>query len=111
MLKNIYRLIRCSDGFAAASIDMDVKRLAIFAKELFELYNSLSGKTRLEEPYGIHSYIEFEARSGGYIKVKGTIHSNNHNGFLQEISFENEFDQTFLKDFAKKLYTEYSNFH
>ncbi|WP_456300426.1 hypothetical protein [Terrisporobacter muris] len=37
---------------------------------------------------------------------------NNHsrNGFEQELSFENEFDQTYLKMFANELYQIYRKY-
>ncbi len=99
-----------SYGFSAkATMDIDVKELAAFAKELLELYHSLSGKARLEEPYGKCNYIEFEAMSGGHIKVKGKIHDG-RGGYSQELSFENEFDQTCLRGFVKELYAGYSRY-
>lgn len=100
-----------SDGFSAdATMDVDVKTLAEFAKDLLHLYKSLSGKARLEEPYGVHNYIEFEAITKGYITVKGNIHHRGRSGYSQELSFENHFDQTFLQDFTKRLFAEYGQY-
>jgi len=99
-----------SYGFCAnTTMDINAEKLAVFAKKLMELYETLSGKARLEEPYGIQNYIEFEVIIRGHIKVKGNIH-NGHYGYSQELFFENEFDQTYLRDFSKKLLDECNRF-
>ena len=59
-----------SYGFSADSVmDIDVRDLAGFSISLNRLYETLKGSARLEDPYGVHSYIEFIACSGGHIKV------------------------------------------
>lgn len=73
---------------------------------------TLFGKARLEEPYEIQNYIEFEVITRGHIKVKGNI-NNGYYGYYeysQELFFENEFDQTYLRDFSKKLLDECNRF-
>lgn len=100
-----------SHGFSAESVmDIDVRGLADFAVHLNELYETLKGSARLEEPYGVHCYIELMACCRGRVKVKGDIHNRNAFGDEQELTFENEFDQTYLKSFARALFTDYAKY-
>ena len=90
-------------------MDINAEKLGVFRKKLMELYETLSGKARLEEPYGMQNYIEFEVIARGHIKVKGNIH-NGHYEYSHKLFFENEFDQTYLRDFSKKLLDECNRF-
>ncbi len=100
-----------SNGFSAESImDVDVRGLARFAVYLDELYETLEGSARLEEPYGLHSYIEFTACGRGHIKVKGNIHNSIAYEYEQELRFENEIDQTHLKRFVKALLADHKKY-
>ena len=101
----------CSFDFSAmTTMDIDIRKFADFTKSLQELYQTLSGKVRLEEPYGKHSYIEFSGKTDGYIKVKGRLYSNHQYGASQELYFENEFDQTYLQCFANELFSNYKKY-
>lgn len=95
---------------AESAMEIDVHGLADFAVCLNKLYETLKGSAKLEEPYGAHSYIEFIACSGGHIEVRGRIHNGNAYGYKQELVFENEFDQTYLKCFAKDLFAGYKKY-
>ena len=100
-----------SYGFSAdAVMDIDVRGLADFAISLNRLYETLKGSAILETPYGVHSYIEFIAFNGGHIKVKGNIHNGNAYGYEQELIFENELDQTYLKSFVKELFADFEKY-
>ena len=100
-----------SYGFSAESImDIDVRKLANFTVQLNELYETLEGSARLEEPYGGHGYIEFMACGRGHIAVKCNIHNGNAYGYEQDLSFEIEIEQTCLKSFAKGLYANYKRY-
>lgn len=100
-----------SYGFSAEAVmDIDVRGLADFAVHLNELYETLKGSARLEEPYGAHCYIEFMACTGGHIRVKGDIHNGMAYGYEQELSFENKIDQTYLRSFAKSLFSAYRKY-
>lgn len=93
-----------SYGFSAGSVmDIDVRELVEFVLRLNELYETLEGSARLEEPYETRCYIEFIACGRGHIKVKGEVHNGMEHGHEQKLMFENEIDQTDLKDFAKAL--------
>ncbi len=97
-----------SNGFSAvAAIYVDIKKFALFTRELLNLYQNLSGKVRLEESYG-STYMEFEAATGGHIAIKGKLHEVCQFGHVQELYFENGFDQTYLRKFANELFHEYS---
>ena len=98
----------CSDGFSAVTtMDIAIKALARFSKELWQLYETLSGKARLEEPYGMGDFIEFQAAKWGYIEAAGVLH---HKCSQQQLSFKNEFDQTCLRHFAKELFHQYRDY-
>lgn len=58
---------------------------------------------RLCEAYGDSSYIQFSGKGDGYISVQGRVNSKCENNLLQELTFENEFDQTYLQNFSKEL--------
>lgn len=92
-----------SDNFtAAATMDIDIKAFRAFAGDLLRLYETLRGTAALKESYG-RSYITFEALANGHILVKGTINNNCRDGHEQELKFENEFDQSYLKDFVREI--------
>lgn len=100
-----------SDGYSAdSSMDVGARDVAVFAEGLKEVYDKLEGKVRLEEPYGEHNFIEFFAKTGGHIVVKGKLSSMGRNGHTQELSYESEIDQTDLKDFVRDLYADFSKY-
>ena len=108
---NSLRVKVSSYGFSADNyIDADELHLTYFAVELNKLYETLQGSAKLEDPYGARSYIEFIARSGGHIRVVGRINNNEAHGFEQELSFDNEIDQTYLRGFAKALFNDYGKY-
>lgn len=108
---NSLRVQVLSQGFSVDSIiDIDEISLADFAIKLHNMYKTLKGTARLEEPYSLHCFIEFTAKNRGYIGVKGYIHNKLRMGCEQEIRFENEFDQTYLKDFADSLFADYAKY-
>lgn len=93
-----------SDNFAgAAYMDVDIREFCVFAKELLDLYHSLSGCAGIKEVYS-ESFLEFNAVNGGHIRVNGYLDNKGHSGYTQKLFFENEFDQTYLKQFAKELF-------
>ena len=105
--KNIERLhVRVTSyGFSAdATMNVDKKWLADFAKELNEFYEKLEGGAELEEYKG-HSRITFSFTTGGHIHVMGWLYKE-QNSHGQELSFSNSIDQTELRDFAKSLYRD-----
>ena len=77
---------------------------------LNELYETLSGLVRLEEPYGMHCFLEFTAVRSGHIRIKGRIHNKKGIGYGHELTFENEVDQTYLGGFAKTLFADFGKY-
>lgn len=103
-LMNIY--IEC-DGFSAAAVlEMNRQDIVRFSMELYHLYRTLNGTAVIRELYNHDNFIEFSADALGHILVKGNLCNYSH-CHKKELYFENEFDQTYLKDFAAKLYNEY----
>ena len=98
-------------GFSAHSImDIDDIALSDFAVNLNELYETLSGSVRLEEPYSMHCFLEFTAVTDGHIRIKGRIHNKKGIGYGHELIFENEVDQTYLGGFAKTLFADFGKY-
>ena len=92
-----------SDNFSAATtMDMDIRAFRIFAEELFNVYTSLQGCAELKEPYG-NSFIIFKAMTNGHIHVNGVVYNHCISGHEQELRFENEFDQTYLREFVNEI--------
>jgi len=50
------------------------------------------------------------ATRGGHIKIKGNIYNGKAYGYEQELTFENEIDQTYLKGFAKALFADHAKY-
>ncbi len=97
-----------SDGFfAKADMDIDIKEFAAFANKLSAVYESLSGTATIKEPYGHQKFITFSADKTGYITVKGFLCDDLKNN---ELRFENNFDQTYLKPFSQQLCSAYSKY-
>jgi hypothetical protein len=97
-----------SDGFfAKADMDIDIKEFAAFANKLSAVYESLSGTATIKEPYGHQKFISFNADKTGYITVKGFLCDDLKNN---ELRFENNFDQTYLKPFSQQLCSAYSKY-
>ena len=93
-----------SAGFSASTtMDIDIKDISTFCNELQNIYNSLNGEAKIQEPYGNRQCILFSGDKKGHILVSGTLSSNGANEFWQELKFENCIDQTVLPDFLKKL--------
>lgn len=99
-----------SSGFSgAASMDVDAKSLANFAEDLSRIYGTLSGEARIEEPYGVHMYLSFIGDGCGHITVSGQLQSEDSWGNRQVLEFENQLDQTYLREFCNSLNLIYRN--
>ena len=77
--------------------------LARFAAALDRLCRTLEGAAAIEEPYGFHPYIRFDARRGGYITVQGCFSQPLPGLPEQELRFAAQFDQTCLRPFVLEL--------
>ena len=101
-----------SYGFSADTfMDIDEIELINFAVELNDLYETLQGSAILEEPYGMHTYIKFAAENNGHISVWGRLNTQNaYYRHEQMLEFQNEIDQTYLRDFTKALFDDYGRY-
>ena len=96
-------IVHC-DGFGAStSMDISIKELAVFSEDLCQIYDTLSGEARIEEPYGLHMYLHFIGDGRGHISVKGFLHGGNRIGNEYKLEFENSIDQTELRPFCFAL--------
>lgn len=109
---NVYLGVKVSSyGYSADTfMDVGVQGIAEFALQLKGLYETLSGEARLEEPYSVHNYIEFVVKTSGHIKVMGRLNNKSAFGYTQEIYFENEIDQTYLRDFVSQLFADFGRY-
>ena len=92
------------DYSASALLDTSVQDLSEFARQLNEIYEILRGTARLQFPYDQDSYVEFASDPIGHFRISGCISNANAYGFTQKLYFENEAEQTYLKEFVKSLY-------
>ena len=93
-----------SDGFSAVTdMDVDIKQLIRFTDDLTELYNTLKGVAKIQEPYDMQQFIEFSGDGKGHIYISGKLNSFGQNGSTQELKFENSIDQTSLPKFISNL--------
>lgn len=99
-----------SCGFRGASMfDIDVKQFGHFAQELEQIYQTLSGKTEIREPFGYRQFLSFEGNGWGHICIKGEMKSDLH-AMSHRLTFENMVDQTFLRDFAAELKADFERY-
>lgn len=95
------------DGFLANTVlNISLREISEFSEKLFGLYKKLNGTALLKEYYCDDKWIEFFGDGKGHMFVKGKIY-NFSKCHTKELYFENEFDQTYLKDFATKLYNDF----
>lgn len=95
-----------SDGFCGkGDMEVPVKKLANFAVNLKNLYETLKGSARLEEPYFPNNFIEFVVKKTGRVVVSGRIHDCYPRP--RTLTFEDEIDQTYLRGFATALFADF----
>ena len=100
-----------SNGFTASTtMDIDIKDLAKLGKDLCQIYETLQGNARLEEPYGQHMYMSFVGNNRGHIAIKGYLHKGNRTGSEQVLEFQNDVDQTCLRQFYLELLSNYEKY-
>jgi len=95
-----------SDGFyGKGDMKVLVKEIAKFAVDLKNLYETLKGSARLEEPYFPNNFIEFVVKKTGRVVVSGRIHDCYPRP--RTLTFEDEIDQTYLRTFANELFADF----
>ena len=63
----------------------------------------------LQDLYETDSYIEFTAQNRGYIAVRGQI-TRSRNRHTQQLTFENEIEQTYFQGFVSALTADYAKY-
>lgn len=97
-----------SSGFSAVStFDLSIVSVAHFAKDLLELYEKLSGSAEIYDLSFGTPFVKFSIGQRGYIHVQGKFIDGSMLNHKQELIFENDFDQTYLRDYAYALFEEY----
>jgi len=100
----------CSEGFSSEScFDTEDLLITDFAFQLNEMYKKLDGSAIIQDLYETDSYIEFIAQKRGYIAVRGQI-TWSRNRHTQQLTFENEIEQTYLRDFVSALTADYAKY-
>lgn len=100
-----------SDGFCAnADLDIDIKSFAKFAVDLQQMCITLKGTTSIREPFGHQNFIRFTVDHHGHIQINGVVDNCGKNGHFQKLTFESDFDQTFLSAFANSLANAYKKY-
>lgn len=100
-----------SDGFCAvANMDIDINEFAQFAFDLKYMYDHLKGVAVFREPFGNQNFIRFEIDRCGHIHVSGKVDNCGRNGWVQTLTFECAFDQTYLRGFANSLFAAYETY-
>ena len=99
-----------SEGFSAEScFDTEEILIAGFVSQLNEMYQKLDGSAIIQDLYETDSYIEFIDQKRGHIAVKGQI-TCTRNRHTQQLTFENEIEQTYLRDFVSALTADYAKY-
>ena len=99
-----------SEGFSAEScFDTEEALIADFVSQLNEMYQKLDGSAIIQDLYETDSYIEFIAQKRGYIAVRGQI-TWSRNRHTQQLTLENEIEQTYLRDFVSALTADYAKY-
>ena len=99
-----------SKGFSAEScFDTEEALIADFASQLNEMYQKLEGSAIIQDLYETDSYIEFIAQKRGHIAVRGQI-TCTRDRHTQQLTFENEIEQTYFRDFVTALTADYAKY-
>ena len=97
--------VKSDDFCGKACMDIDIKSFAEFVADINRIYDKLSGTAEIAEPYGSHMYIAFCGDGRGHVSVSGLLHNK-----ANTLEFENEVDQTHLKEFCHELKTVYEKY-
>lgn len=92
-----------------AAMDIDVRALAAFSRDLCRIYTVLSGEARLEEPYG-QQYLSFAGDGRGHLTVTGQLGGQSGAGDRYDVEFVCCSDQTCLMDFCQSLWDTYGGY-
>ena len=86
-----------------AVLDVDVRELIRFQRELTNLYRTLAGTARIQEPYGYRMSLRFVGNGRGQITGEGDLRSRDGGGNDYRLSFSQVVDQTCLEPFLRQM--------
>lgn len=96
-----------SNHFSAETeIDIGVKDFVEFAVKLKYMYDNLKGEAKITEAYSDRNFINFSVDKRGYFRITGRLYGMKE-FCTQKIEFENDVEQTYIRDFAYSLYKDY----
>lgn len=101
--------VRCGGFSGTACFDAEDFLIADFALQLKEMYEKLEGSAKIQDLYETDSYIEFAAQRFGHILIRGML-IRNERRHTQQLTFEYEADQTYLRNFVAELAADYSKY-
>ncbi|MCQ2975492.1 MAG: hypothetical protein MJ211_11885 [Bacteroidales bacterium] len=101
--------VYCDDFSGHTVFDTEDFLVADFILQIKDMYKNLSGSAKIQDLYQTDSYIKFTTNEIGHITVKGEIIYNNQRN-TQQLTFETDFDQTYLRDFVDALVADYSKY-
>ena len=93
-----------SNGFSGStSVSIRSSELSKFALDLNSLYHNLSGEAWIEG----HSFLSFTGNGRGHIAVRGSLFQGTGIGDEHTLTFQNQIDQTDLKEFCAQLLRDF----
>ena len=108
---NSLRIKVFSYGFSADFfIDADDFCIDDFSACLSELYKTRKGTAELEDLYSAYSIVKFVAKPDGYIRIFERLNNKKAYGYEQELTFDNETDQIYLREFITALFNDYGKY-
>ena len=95
-------LITCGGFSGKRSIDVSRIELIEFIHSIKYLYDNLKGEATLNEYFEYRSLVRFTCTNTGHIIINGEL-----NEMLNHWTFETTIDQTDIREFAEKLYSNF----
>jgi len=92
--------IKDEDVVFSTTMSVYEEDILSFSSGLESLYESLSGKVTLTEPYGNQMSIYFSGDGRGHISISGLLQKTNDTGDIFTLNFIKEIDQTFLNKYS-----------
>ena len=96
---NLRVSVVCGNFSGAMTMDVGSLEIEKFVHQISSMNKDMKGSARIEEPYSNHCYLEFEMDKTGHVQVRGKLVEG-----TQQMSFESNFDQTYLPGFVKQLW-------
>lgn len=102
-------MVKCNEFSAQASMDIDIKEFAMFARKIQTMYKELNGTALIKEPYGNEQFIKITCDKTGHIVINGFL-CNMIDSSSYKLSFEKTIDQTDIDSFTKSFSEIYEKY-